>query len=267
MKIAIIGLGHIGFWLASELSADNQVAAFDSNPGKTKGTSAFTTLERLADVRDFAPELLINAVSLQHTLNAFKQVLPYVGKGCIISDVASVKGRIADYYHTVPFSFASVHPMFGPTHAKMGRLSEENGVVISESCEVGRLFFEELFARLEIRTFHYSFDEHDRMMAYSLTTPFVASLVFAACVNAQAVPGTNFSRHMALAKNLLSEDDDLLSEILFNPHSIAELNGITSRLEFLKHIIGARDGEEAHRFFDGLRRNLTRKNEAEKFTW
>jgi prephenate dehydrogenase len=257
MRIAIVGLGRIGSWLADELSGDHQVTAFDSDPEKKTTSPRYAVAEGLSDLRAVDPELLINAVSLHHSVEAFEEVRPYLSEECIMCDVASVKGKIAGYYRSISFPFASVHPMFGPTHANMGKLSEENGVIIAESCEKGRLFFEGLFARLRIRTFHYTFDEHDRMMAYSLTTPFVASLVFAACVNAKAVPGTNFSRHMNLAKNLLSEDDHLLSEILFNPYSIVELNGITSRLEFLKHIIAARDGKEARLFFDRLRENLT----------
>ena len=104
--------------------------------------------------------------------------------------------------------------------------------------------------------FEYSFEEHDRMMAYSLTTPFVSSLVFAACVDARAVPGTTFKRHMTIARSLLAEDDHLLAEILFNAHSLQELGKITARLEFLKHIIMARDQEEASRFFSKLRQNI-----------
>jgi prephenate dehydrogenase len=107
-----------------------------------------------------------------------------------------------------------------------------------------------------VRIFEYSFEEHDRMMAYSLSTPFIASLVFASCIDAKAVPGTTFTRHMGIARKLLTEDDSLLAEILFNPHSLGEIARITSRLEFLKHIIKAADEDEAKRFFRQLRENI-----------
>ena len=113
-----------------------------------------------------------------------------------------------------------------------------------------------LFARLGLRQFEYTFVEHDRMMAYSLTTPFTASLVFAACLDDTVVPGTTFAKHMAIAKGVLSEDDHLLAEIFFNRHSAAQLDKITSRLEFLKHVIKAKDYDEAKRFFDKLRKNV-----------
>ena len=63
---------------------------------------------------------------------------------------------------------------------------------------------------------------------------------------------------MELAKGILAEDDSLLSEILFNPESIKQLETITSNLEYLKHIILARDYEEAGKFFDRLRGNILR---------
>lgn len=50
---------------------------------------------------------------------------------------------------------------------------------------------------------------------------------------------------------------ELLSEILFNPHSLPQVERVTNKLEFLKHIIQARDVEEARHFFNKLRGNLT----------
>ena len=42
-------------------------------------------------IKDFEPELVINAVTVKYTLDAFRQVLPVLPKDCIISDIASVK--------------------------------------------------------------------------------------------------------------------------------------------------------------------------------
>ncbi|MBU0585912.1 prephenate dehydrogenase/arogenate dehydrogenase family protein, partial [Candidatus Micrarchaeota archaeon] len=160
------------------------------------------------------------------------------------------------FYKKIGFRFVSTHPMFGPTFANVENLSNENAVVISESDSKGAEFFKEFFSRFGIKLYDYSFDEHDRMMAYSLSTPFVSTLVFAACMDNKAVPGTTFARHMAIAKGLLSEDDWLLSEILFNPYTIKELEKITSKLEHLKHIIRAKDNDEMRIFLAKLRKNV-----------
>jgi hypothetical protein len=53
-------------------------------------------------------------------------------------------------------------------------------------------------------------------------------MVFAICMNSATVPGTMFKKHLEIAKGLLSEDDDLLAEIIFSPHSLAKLEGVTA---------------------------------------
>jgi prephenate dehydrogenase len=170
--------------------------------------------------------------------------------------VASVKGDLPAFYRDAGFPFVSLHPMFGPTFANFKSLREENSVIISESSVAGKEFFRQLFVRMGVNIFEYSFADHDIMMAYSLTLPFVSSMVFSSCVTTNAVPGTTFRRHLDVARGLLSEDDYLLAEIIFNPHSLAQLEKINNRLNFLWHIIKNRDAGEAQRFFEGLRENI-----------
>lgn len=256
MRIFVLGCGKMGSWIANELGKNNEIALYDTDQAKTAKISNAKVLAKLEDVKEFAPELLINAVSLQNTINAFESVLGYLPKECVICDVASVKADLPAFYGSCNLKFASVHPMFGPTFANVQSLKDESAIVIKEGDEKTRKFMKEFFSLLGIKVFEYTFKEHDDMMAYSLTTPFAASMVFAACVDKTAVPGTTFARHKALAKGLLSEEDNLLAEILFNNRSLAQLDKITARLEFLKHIIKAKDYEEAKRFFDNLRKNI-----------
>jgi len=257
MKIAIWGMGHMGSWLAGELSRDNAVAVYDRDREMPRDAAGLTVFSGPSEVSRFGPRLFINAVSLANTISAFEETTPYLPRECVICDVASIKGDLPGYYAGSPFRFVSIHPMFGPTFARMDSLREESVVMIRESDGEGVGFFREFFARLSLRIFECSFDEHDRMMAHSLTLPFLASLVFAGCVDAKAIPGTTFRKHMAIAEGLLSEDDGLLAEILFNRHSIAEIEKAASRLEFLKHIIGAGDSEELFSFLGRLRGNIS----------
>lgn len=256
MKIAIIGVGKMGSWLAHKLAKGNEVAVYDKDGGKAEAVKGAKALASLSELEAFAPELLINSVSLQRTLEAFSEVEKHLPKSCVVCDVASVKAGLPEHYKKCGFRFVSMHPMFGPTLANMDSLKEENLVIIKESDGKMAEFFMEFFASLGLRIFEYTFAEHDAMMAYSLTTPFVTSLVFASCLDKAAVPGTNFARHMKLARGVLSEDEHLLCEILFNPHSVKQLEKITNRLEFLKHIIKGRDYEEAKEFLGKLRKNV-----------
>ena len=255
MRIAILGAGKMGSWLAKELSGDNEVAIYDIDTSRSMeaGVKVLSSLEELGE---YMPQMLINAVSLQNTKEAFESATKHITKDCMIADVASIKGEIPQYYNGCGFRFVSVHPMFGPTFANVESLKKENVVIIKESDCEGKEFFRKFFERLGLNIFDYTFAEHDQMMAYSLTTPFTASLVFAACMERKAVPGSTFARHRKIAEGLLSEEDSLLAEILFNQYSLRQIEKVTSRLEYLKHIIKGKDYEEAKKFFDTLRKNV-----------
>jgi prephenate dehydrogenase len=246
----------MGKWLADNLKHTHSVSVFDRRSGLCENIEGITPILHLAQLEKISPELLINAVSIQDTLAAFDSATPYLSSDCILADVASVKGPIPNYYANGTFRFVSVHPMFGPTFANVDELKEENVIIIRESDPVGAQFFRGLFRNLGLNIYEYSFAEHDYMIAYSLTLPFASTLVFAACMHSAAVPGTTFKKHHNIAKGLLAEDDYLLTEILFNPFSLAQLEKVTGRLEFLKHVIKGRDFEEAKRFIDRVRSNI-----------
>jgi len=256
MNICVLGTGKMGSWLAKLLSTEHTVSVYDSVPSKAQAIAGVSTLSDIKEIRSASPQLLINCVSLQNTVESFREVLPLLPNNCLLCDIASVKGTLPAFYREAKFRFVSVHPMFGPTFADLNDLSRENAVIISDSDSEGKEFFRRLFERFKITIFNYSFSEHDVMMAYSLTLPFVSSMVFASCVSTETVPGTTFKHHLDVARGLLSEDDFLLSEIIFNPHSLAQLEKISGRLNFLWHIIRNRDTGEAVRFFEGLRKNV-----------
>lgn len=256
MRIAILGAGHMGRWFAGILSGEHELRLFDRDPDRIKDLKSDQRLPGLHGLKEYHPELLLNTVSIQETVAAFRAVEPYLDPDCLLADVTSVKGDLVGYYRVCGFRFVSLHPMFGPTFANVDRLQDENAIIITDSDPVGITFFRGIFRRQGLNVFECGFNEHDRMIAYSLTLPFASSLVFAACLDPGAVPGTTFRKHHEIARGLLSEDDNLLSEIIFNPFSLEQLDRVTGRLELLKHIIRARDQEEARRFFSGLRRNL-----------
>jgi prephenate dehydrogenase len=258
MKIAVIGAGHMGSWFAIELAKEgHDVAVFDQNPDAVRKLTGVRQLEYLAELREMLPDVLLNAVSIRHTVAAFGACLPYLPDYCVLVDVTSVKGDLPQFYRQGQFRYASLHPMFGPTFANVNNLQEENTILISESDPNIKEFFRTFFSQRELHIFEFSFKQHDQMIAYSLTLPFASTLVFAACMKNTTVPGTTFKRHLNIAKGLLSEDDHLLAEILFNTYSLEQLEKVTARLEFLKHVIKGRDYEEAQRFFEQLRANIT----------
>jgi prephenate dehydrogenase len=146
--------------------------------------------------------------------------------------------------------------MFGPTFANLKDLSEHHAIIITESDHLGKAFFKDFFGSLKLNIHQYSFDEHDETIAYSLSIPFSSTLVFAACMKKQDAPGTTFRKHMDIAKGLLSEDDYLLTEILFNPYTVGQVEMIRKELKDLLELINARDTDGLLTFINRVRKNV-----------
>jgi len=256
MRIAIIGAGNMGSWLVESLCLDYEVGVYDVDRSKLKYFFNSRKFLYYEEILDFSPDLLINAVSLDRTIEVFDEVIPYLPEKCIIADITSVKGSLADYYSKLGRRFVSTHPMFGPTFANVKDLSDESGIIIKESDEEGKAFFRDFYERMKIKIHEYSFQEHDETIAYSLSIPFSSTMVFAACMKEQEAPGTTFKKHYSIAEGLLSEDDFLLSEILLSPYSLSQVERISEQMELLIGMIKSRDKEQLKGFFDGLRNNI-----------
>jgi prephenate dehydrogenase len=146
--------------------------------------------------------------------------------------------------------------MFGPTFASLSDLSTQSAIIISESSHLGKVFFRDLYNGLKLNVFEYSFREHDETIAYSLSIPFASTLVFASVMKHQDAPGTTFKRHMNIAQGLLSEDDFLLTEILFNPYTTQQVEQIRKKLKELIEIIDKKDSESMKSFLTDVRKNI-----------
>ena len=146
--------------------------------------------------------------------------------------------------------------MFGPTFASLSNLSSESAIVIKESDHLGKVFFKDLYQSLRLNIFEYTFEEHDETVAYSLSIPFVSTLVFSAVMKHQEAPGTTFKKHMAIAKGLLGEDDYLLQEILFNPNTPSQVDNIRRELKNLLEIIDKKDAEGMKKYLKKIRENI-----------
>ena len=256
MRILIMGAGKMGSFFIDLLSFDHEVAVYEKDAKRLRFTYNCYRFTKMEEIEMFRPELAINAVTVKYTLPAFEEVLPHLSHDCIISDIASVKTGLQEFYEKSGFRFVSTHPMFGPTFANLNQLSEENAVIIKEGDYMGKIFFKDLYQKLGLSLHEYTFDEHDQTVAYSLSIPFVSTFAFAAVMKHQDAPGTTFKRHMAIAHGLMSEDDYLLQEILFNPHTTHQLDQIKAQLDRLQTIIATKDAAAMATYLNEVRSNL-----------
>lgn len=258
MRILVLGAGKMGSFFLDLLSFEHETAVYEKNPERLRFTYNTLRFTALDEIDEFRPELVINAVTVKYTISAFKEVMPHLPADCIISDISSVKTGLKDFYEHCGHRYVSTHPMFGPTFANLNQLSHENAIIISEGDYMGRIFFKDLYSRLGLNIYEYSFEEHDKTVAYSLSIPFVSTFVFAAVMKHQDAPGTTFKRHMNIAKGVLNEDDFLLQEILFNPYTSEQVEQIRSELKLLLEIIDNKDAEGMKEYLTKIRDNVKR---------
>lgn len=258
MRILVLGAGKMGSFFLDLLSFEHETAVYEKNPERLRFTYNTLRFTALDEIDEFRPELVINAVTVKYTISAFKEVMPHLPADCIISDISSVKTGLKDFYEHCEHRYVSTHPMFGPTFANLNQLSHENAIIISEGDYMGRIFFKDLYSRLGLNIYEYSFEEHDKIVAYSLSIPFVSTFVFAAVMKHQDAPGTTFKRHMNIAKGVLNEDDFLLQEILFNPYTSEQVELIRTELKRLLEIIDNKDAEGMKEYLTKIRDNVRR---------
>lgn len=258
MRILVLGAGKMGSFFLDLLSFEHETAVYEKNPERLRFTYNTLRFTALDEIDEFRPELVINAVTVKYTISAFKEVMPHLPADCIISDISSVKIGLKDFYEHCGHRYVSTHPMFGPTFANLNQLSHENAIIISEGDYMGRIFFKDLYSRLGLNIYEYSFEEHDKTVAYSLSIPFVSTFVFAAVMKHQDAPGTTFKRHMNIAKGVLNEDNFLLQEILFNPYTSEQVEQIRTELKRLLEIIDNKDAEGMKEYLTKIRNNVKR---------
>ena len=243
----------MGSFFIDLLSFEHEVAVYEKDAKRMRFTYNCQRFTSLDEIKGFAPELVINAVTVKYTIPAFREVIPYLPEDCILSDISSVKTGLKEFYESTHHRYVSTHPMFGPTFANLNQLSEENAIIISEGDYMGRIFYKDIYARLGLNIYEYTFEEHDKTVAYSLSIPFVSTFVFAAVMKHQDAPGTTFKRHMRIAKG---EDDYLLQEILFNPYTHDQVSQIRSELKELLEIIDNRDADGMKDYLTKIRKNV-----------
>lgn len=256
MKILILGAGKMGSFFCDLLSFRHDVAILDPDPMRLRFTFNAQRFSKAEEIKDFDPDMVINAATVKYTIEAFKAVLPYLRDNAILSDIASVKTGLPEFYEEAGHPFVSTHPMFGPTFASLSNLRNENAVIIKEGDHLGRIFFKDLYLDLKLNVVEYTFEEHDETIAYSLSIPFASTFVFAGIMKHQDAPGTTFKRHFDIARGLLGEDDYLLSEIMFNPNTPSQLEKIREQLAELQTIVENHDSEAMKKFLTRLRKNI-----------
>ncbi|MDE6466438.1 MAG: prephenate dehydrogenase/arogenate dehydrogenase family protein, partial [Duncaniella sp.] len=98
MKILILGAGKMGSFFCDLLSFDHDVAVYDPDPRRLRFTFNAMRLSSVEEISDFEPQLVINAATVKYTIDAFRSILGVIPSTTILSDIASVKTGLPEFY-------------------------------------------------------------------------------------------------------------------------------------------------------------------------
>lgn len=250
-RVLVVGAaGGMGGWLRRFLEGiGHTVAGTD-----TAWTTPPSTENRYSSL-DEVPELnAFDAIFVSVPLETTGEVLDHLARrkpSAPVFEIASIKSHLwepLENLRRAGIRALSLHPMFGPhknpyepltvVHAAAGDQEEERELIL------------ELLAHPYLDLVSMPFDHHDRVMGWLLGLAHLTSLLFADALSRSGVDpeelrrvaSTTFSRQVATAHSVLSEDPELYFAIQrLNPHrgesyaalsaALGELTGAVERDE------------------------------------
>ena len=75
MKILVMGAGKMGSFFIDLLSFEHEVAVYEKDIRRMRFTYNCQRFTELEEIKQFSPELVINAVTVKYTLPAFQEGL------------------------------------------------------------------------------------------------------------------------------------------------------------------------------------------------
>jgi len=228
VNIAVIGAaGNMGRWFTNYFIRNgHKVKVYDTRRSAAKclaeevGAIYAPTLERCVRGCD----VIFLSIPVEITPQILKRIEKIIESGSLLVEIASLKRDVVPALKKLPKQITplSLHPLFGPglSDLKFGRM-----IVV----EVNDLKHETELAKKLFPEAHFTgcgVDEHDRMIAYSLTLPYFLNLAFGLRIanlniaKLRQYAGTTLSIQLDLLEAIIQSSRHLIPQLLaLNPYS------------------------------------------------
>jgi prephenate dehydrogenase len=256
LKVAILGVaGAMGSFFARYfLKKGHQVSGSDTTKLVGAPAGFVQTSSNSGAVR--GAEVVVIAVPIRMTANVLREVSPNLKRGSTVVEMTSVKGKMLTELKRIcslsRVSLLSIHPLFGPLsrskNLKIGVIGNRRDQTTARHLFPGA------------KTILLGAEEHDRLMAYTLSLVHLLNLAFVSAVS-EGVGIDEFTRiatplaqkQLDLSQAILSQDPHLFSFIQAeNPFVAAVLSSVVSQLEGFKGMVERRDAATFEKQFSAL---------------
>ncbi len=221
MRVAVIGAGAMGKWLANFAKRNlGEVIVADIKSARAKDVAS--ELDASAKpIKEAAAqaELLLIAVPISKTPETVKSLAEIAQKDALLADVASVKSDVVDVMRKIKtnIELVSVHPLFGP-----GAVSIAGKDIVVVPVKPGKRYSElkKRLVELGARVTEMDAEQHDRLMAMIQCMTHFVLLAYLTAIKsmkglklAREIRTPMFAALTSLAKAVLAGNPELCGEL------------------------------------------------------
>lgn len=234
--LGIIGHGSFGRFAAEKLSHYFDVKIYDKNRSQLVNLAKHCEAVSLITVAK--QPIIILAINIDDYPTVLPQIAPYLKKGSLVIDVASVK--LASLKHAQAYlpskcQFLSTHPLFGPQSAQ--KLKGHTIVLCSQVLTQEKVL--RFLKKLGLDVVIMDPREHDRQMAVVQgLTFFMARGLMNSEIHNHDLSTPSFKKLLALAELEAHHTEALFQTIQrYNPYAKAMRRRIIQQLQKLDRSI------------------------------
>jgi len=259
MKVAVIGVGAMGEWLAGFAKRNlGEVVVADINAAKAWEVAKKLDVNSkpIAEATSEA-ELVLVAVPISKTPEVVKSAAGNAREGALLADVASVKSEIVEVMRELgaKLELVSLHPLFGP-----GATDVRGKDFVAVPVKPGERYSElkKRLRELGARVTEMEAEEHDRLMAISqCMTHFVLISYLAAIKSMKDLKKAEkfctplFASLLDLAKAVLAGNPELYGELqVYNKYARVVRSSLMEACRSLNVALSARNVKRVQAIFE-----------------
>jgi len=236
MRIAVLGgEGNMGRWLVNHfLKQKHSIIVSDPNETSRSHESEIEYTDNNISAVDKADVVFVS-VPMESTPKVIEEIIPHMKINSALCEISTLKTKVHETLRKVTrrdIRLLSIHPLFGPN---VGALERRFALVPVEHLVMELELLEFLFG--ESNVVFADAEEHDRIMALTLSLPYFTNIVLASIINQEDIDlidqlsGTTFSVQFMLTGSIMSHSSSFLRSLFTeNTFTVSILEDFLSKM-------------------------------------
>lgn len=236
MRIAVLGgEGKMGRWLVSHfLTKKHSLVIADPDGTKRSHESIVEYADDNISAVE-AADIVFVSVPMESTSRVIQEIIPHMKTNSALCEISTMKTKVHATLRKITRSdirLLSIHPLFGPN---VGWLDRRFALVPVKHVQMELELLEFLFG--ESKVVFADAEEHDRIMALTLSLPYFTNMVLASIINEEDIDlieqlsGTTFAVQFMLTGSIMSHSSSFQRSLFTeNTFTVTILENFLSKM-------------------------------------